>query len=493
MMRLMSVSRLFRGLFIIAFCAKAFSGSLFAQVPDRSKPPEISSPSSLALPPIQHFTLSNGLSIVLMEKHELPLVQMELIVSAGSVSDPEGRRGLASVTASLMDEGAGGRTALQFADAVDYLGAKISSYAGQHTSGVSLHTPLSKLDSAMALFADVVLRPRFPAEELERQRTDRLTTLTEWHDDPGTVATILFNKSLYGIQHPYGLPTIGNEVSIRSFTVDDVRAFHETYFHPNNATLVVVGDVTKDVILPKLEAAFGGWKPANISHPSLSAIHQIKDREILLIDKLEAAQSVVRIGCVGVERSSSDYDALLVMNTILGGSFASRLNQNLREEHQYSYGAGSGFDFRVLRGPFVAYADVQTAVTDKSIAEMMEELRKILEPVADDELKRAKNYLTLRYAENFQSVSQVASELGDLVVYHLPDDYFNRYTEHILAITKDDVQRVAKKYLDTEKISIVVVGDRKQIEQGIVNLHLGTVHTLTIDDVLGPSPRIENK
>lgn len=470
----------------------SFSPTLVAQKPDRTKPPELGPAPSLKLPKIEHLKLSNGLPIVLLEKHELPLVQVELVVRAGAVDDRPDQTGRANLTAAMMEEGAGTRNSLELADAIDYLGANISPFASQHTSGVIMHTPLSKLDSALALFADMALRPLFPADELERQRKERLTTLIEWHDEPRSIATVLFNKTLFGADHPYGLSTIGNEKTLRGFKVDDLKSFHSTYFHPNNATLIVAGDVTSATIIPKLEAAFGDWKPSEKSgKPNYPSVKQVEKRQIYLADKPGAAQSEIFIGRIGVERMTEDYYALLVMNNILGGAFTSRLNHNLREQKGYTYGAGSSFDFRPLPGPFSARAAVQTNVTDKALVEFMKELNGILQPVTDDELMRAKNYLTLRYPENFESVAQIAGQLSDLVVYKLPDDYFNNYVQHILAVTKDDVQRVAKKYIDPDRVAIVIVGDRKQIEKGVADLNLGPMQFFTVDDVLGPSPVIE--
>ena len=475
-------------LLLITLTAVSFG---VAQKVDRSKPPELGPPPSLTLPPIQHFTLSNGLQVTLMEKHQLPLVQMELQVMGGSAMDPADMPGLASMTASMMEEGAGTRNSLEFADAIDYLGANISVFAGQHTSTVSLHTALSKLDSALALFADVAQRPMFPAAELERLRKERLTTLIQWHDEPRSIASVQFNRTLFGTQHPYGIPTIGTEKSISSMSVNDLNSFHKKYFGSNNARLIVVGDVSKKQILQKLEDAFGKWKSAQKSDKKWPEIEQVKEKRIYLVDKPGAAQSEIRIGRIGVQRLTEDYFPLLVMNTILGGSFSSRLNQNLREEHGYTYGAGSSFDFRPLPGPFSARAAVQTNVTDKALAEFMKELTNILTPVSDDEMVRAKNYLALGYPDNFQSVAQVAAQLADLSVYNLPDSYFNSYIQKILAVTKEDVNRVARKYIDPETMAIIVVGDRSQIEQGISTLNIAPISNFSVDDVLGKAPVLD--
>ena len=463
----------------------------YSQVPDRSKPPELGPPPSMNLPAIQHLKLSNGISVVLMEKHQVPLVEVDLLIKAGMVNDPKDKPGLASVTTSMMEEGAGTRNALELADAIDFLGANISAFAGWHTAGVSMFTPLSKLDDALALFGDMCLRPTFPIEELERNRKERLTTLMQWHDEPRAIASVHFSKTLYGNNHPYGKPTIGNEKSIRAFKVEDLKKFHQTYFSPGNASLIVVGDISPEAILPKLEAIFGKWEGGKVEQQTFPKAVQVKERAIYLIDKPGAPQSEIRIGRIGVDRMTEDYYALRVMNTILGGSFSSRLNQNLRELHGYTYGASSNFDFRMMPGPFLAGSAVQTAVTDSALFQFFFELNRILEPVSDDELTRAKNYLTLRYPESFQTVQQIAGQLADIVVYSLPDDYFNNFTKNILTVTKEDVQRVAKKYIEPKKVSIIVVGDRKTIEKSVSKLKYGKIKNLTIDDVLGKAPVLE--
>jgi predicted Zn-dependent peptidase len=477
---------------IVAACCSFFIFSnVAAQAPDRSKAPELGPPPALKLSAIQHFKLSNGLPVVLMEKHGLPLVQIDLLIKAGSAMDPAGKNGLASLTAAMLDEGAGPRNALQLADAIDFLGAEISAAAGQHNSIVALNTPLAKLDSALGLMADVALRPLFLQAELDRQRKERLTTLVQWHDQPRAIASVAFNQTLYGAKHPYGISTLGDEKTLRGFRVEDLKDFHSTYFRANNATLVVAGNVDSKNILSKLEAAFGKWETGKIPAMTWPAVSQVQKRQIWLVDKPGAAQSEIRLGRIGVPRLTEDYFALVVMNTILGGSFTSRLNQNLREKHGYSYGAGSAFDFRPLPGPFIASAAVQTSKTDSALFEFMNELNGIMQPVSDGELNRAKNYVALSFPQDFQSLAQIAGQLEELITYNLPSEYFNTYIERILAVTKDDVLRVAKKYLDPEKVAIIVVGDRKIIEKGVRGLNLGPLQIMTVDQVLGKVPVLE--
>jgi predicted Zn-dependent peptidase len=332
----------------------------------------------------------------------------------------------------------------------------------------------------------------FPAEELERNRIERLTTLLQWHDQARVIGNNLFNEVLFGKTHPYGVQPMGNETTIRGFTVDDVKKFYGAALSPTNATLVVVGDVSPTTFLPKLEAALGSWRSSPAPVATLPQASQVDSRKVYLVDKPGSAQSIIRIGRIGVARTTEDYYTISVMNTILGGSFTSRLNNNLREQHGYSYGAGSRFNFMPQPGAFIASSDVQTDVTDKALTEFFKELNNIAN-ISDEELTRAKNYVALGYPSDFQSVGAIAGRLTDLVLYNLPDDYFNNFTKNILAVTKDDVIRVAKKYIVPDKVVVVVVGDRKKVEKGIADLKLGEIQNLSIEDVLGKPPVIEKK
>jgi zinc protease len=463
-------------------------GAATAQKPDRSVPPPVGPLPSFTMAAVQQFTLSNGLKVVLLEKHQVPLVQINLVIKSGATYDPAGKAGVASMVAQMLTDGSGSRDALVFADAVDYLGASLHGEAGLHTSSLSLNTPLSKVDSALSLMADAALRPAFLPAELERHRKERLNVLLSWRDEARAQVSVLFSRTLYGAEHPYGRTSIGDEKAIRAVGIDDLRAFHKAWYRPNNAVVVIVGDVTAAGMRPRLETALGSWPKGELSTPALPPIGQVKERSVFLVDKPGAAQTEIRIGCVGVSRLVDDYYPLVVMNTILGGSFSSRLNQNLREEHGYTYGAGSVFEFRKLQGPFVAYASVHTAKTDSALIEFMKELNGIRKPISQNEVDRAKNYVALGFPADFQTVGGIADRIEEMVIYGLPDDYFNGYIKSILSVTKADVERVARKYLDPAKMAIVLVGDRKEIEASVSALKLGTIANLTVDDVLGKAP-----
>jgi zinc protease len=460
----------------------------FAQKPDRTAPPQAGPPPSFTMAPVQHFALSNGLPVVLLEKHQVPLVQINLVIRSGAVDEPVAKTGVASLVAAMLTDGAGSRDALAFADAVDYLGAALEGESGLHTSSLSLHTLASKLDSALALMADAALRPAFLPAELDRERKQRLNQLLSWRTEARVQASVMFARTLYGNEHPYGRTQIGDEKAIHGITVDDLRAYHGAFYRPNNAVLVVVGDATEAMLKPRLESAFGGWQKGTVTPKVLPPAAQVRQRTVTLIDKPGAAQSDIRIGCIGVPRLTEDYYALVVMNTILGGSFTSRLNQNLREDHGYTYGASSRFDFRKMAGPFLAASAVHTAKTDSALMQFFNELDGMRQPIPQEDVERAKNYVALGFPSDFQTVGSIAAKIEEMVIYDLPDDYFNNYIANILAVTKADVERVAKKYIVPDRMAVVLVGDRKEIESKIAAMKLGKMTNLTVDDVLGKAP-----
>jgi zinc protease len=466
------------------------SVAVFAQqVPDRSHPPPPGPPPALHLPAIQKLKLSNSLPVWIVELHEVPVAQVNLVVFSGTANDPPGKYGAASLAAAMLEEGAGSRSALQIADAVDYLGADLGAATTSDLSAVRLHVPVERLADALPIMADVALRPTFPKDELERQRQQRLTSLLQGRDDPPTISSVAFSRILYGKGHRYGTPQMGTAETIKTFTSEDLRAFYTATFRPENAVLLAVGDLTADKVMPLFEKSFGGWKGAGAAVPEkLPATDAPPARTVYLIDKPGAAQSQIRIGRIGVPRATADYFPIQVLNTVLGGSFTSRLNNNLREVHGYSYGAGSSFDMRASAGPFSASAGVQTDKTADALKEFFVELNAILKPVPADELARAKNYVALRFPSAFEATSDISRRLEEALVYKLADDYFAKYVQNIQAVTAADVQRVAQKFITPDHLAVVVVGDQKVIEPGIRALNLGPITVMTIDEVFGPKP-----
>lgn len=469
----------------------AYEPSQAQQRPDRSQRPAVGEAPDVALPPAQRFTLPNGLRVVLLEKRDLPLIQMNVLVGAGTARDPADRSGLASLTAAMLDEGAAGRSALDIADGFEMLGARFSVGAGTHNASLSLRAPTPRFADALRLAADVLLRPDFPQVELDRLRIERITALIRRHDEPNAIAAALAETQLFGMAHPYGRGGMGSAESLRAITTDDLRDFYRAWYNAGNATVILVGDVDAASARRLVEEAFGGWERGSAAREQVPAARQVEGRTIWIVDKPGSAQSVIRLGRIGVPRSTPDYYALEVMNTILGGSFTSRLNQNLREDKGYTYGASSGFGYALAAGPWTAGAAVQTHSTGPALAEFMKELRRMHEPIPDEEIDRARNFLAMRYPAGFQSVAGIAGRLADIVQYDLPPDYFGRYVDNILAVRRADVERVAKQYIDPDNLAIFIVGDRSVIEAQVRELGLGDIRFLAVTDVLGPIPTLD--
>jgi len=449
---------------------------------DRTVPPAVSEPEELRLQPVITRQLPNGLRLLIVEHHELPIADFILYLGSGSEMDPADKTGLATLTAQMLVEGTTSRSSLEIADQQAALGVRLGAAGGWDGSIVNLHTPTAQLDSALALFADVALRPAFPEAELERLRRERLTLHIQLRDRPQAVAENAFNAIVFGDEHPYGRATIGDEATTKAIGREDVSRFYRTHYRPNNAALIVVGAVDADEVERRARALFGSWERGDVPPPRRLASPPTSTTAVYLIDKPGAPQSSIRIGGVGAERTSDDYYAIQVANTILGGSFTSRLMQNLRESKGYTYGAGSGFQTRRAPGPFVAQAEVTGTKTDSSLIEFMKELRAIGEMVPAPELERAKRYLTLQLPRAFETTTDIANQLVPIVRYGLPLDYYDTYARRIRAVTQADVQRVARQYIDPERLAIVVVGDRKSIESGIRALQLGEV---SIRDLTG--------
>ena len=467
-------------------CARSTGGAAAgAPSVDLSQPPVLSAPPALTLPPVVSRSLNNQLRVIIVEHHELPVVDFALVIGTGGEADPPDHVGLADVVADMLNEGTTTRSALDIADQQAYLGVVLGSSSGWDASQVTLHTTTAKLDSALALMADIVLRPSFPAPELERLRKDRLTSLLQVKDRPPEIADRAYAKLVYGDKHPYGQPLSGTEASMQRVTRGDVARFWETYYRPNNATLIVVGDVTPDDVMRRVEKLFGAWERREVPGTTYPEPPKAATTTVFLIDKPGATQSSVRIGGVGVPRSTEDYFALRVMNTILGEAFTSRLNLNLRETHGYTYGARSRWSMRRSAGPFTASAEVVAEKTDSSVIEFMKELRAILDTVPAEELTKAKRYLQLRLPGQFETTGGIAGQLVPLVLYGLPLDYYNGFVQQIERITQADVQRVARKYVDPSRMAVVIVGDRKSIEPGLKAIGVGAV---VLRDMSGAVP-----
>jgi zinc protease len=437
---------------------------------------------TFTLPPIQKAKLSNGLNVWVVQRHNLPIVSANLVIRSGATLDPDDRAGVSSITSNMLNQGTATRSANDISNQLQAIGASVNAGAGWDSSSVSMQTLTKNLDRALDIFADVVINPSFPAAELESSRRRALGFLFQRKANAAAVSDVVYNKVLYGNQ-PYGRQLSGDEKSVKAMTRDDLVKFYQANYRPNNATLIVVGDVDSKTLMPKLEKALGGWKSADVTLTNTPAAEMMGKPGIYLVDKPNAAQSSVSIGEVGVDRSNPDYYALQVMNSILGGGGSARLFNNLREDKGYTYGAYSRFVYRKGAGPFSASAEVQTAVTKESVVEFMKELNGIRGaiPVSTTELEQNKQGIIRRYPSGFENIGQISGQLSNLVIYDLSDTYFNDFIQKINAVTVEDVNRVANKYLDPSKMSIVIVGDRKVIEDKLKTLG----YNITILDTEG--------
>ena len=469
----------------LALAALAVASVAAQQSPDRSHPPAVGPAPELHVPAIEKHTLANGLQVWIVGEHKVPTVHLELAIRGGAASDPAGRYGVASFTADMLDEGAGNRSALEIADAIDYLGADLSASAGVDASTVDLHVPVARLADALAVMADVVARPTFPDAELKRLREERLASLLEAQDDPEQLIQFAFPHIVFGARHRYGSPLMGTETSLRAITTADLKAFHAAQYRPANALLVVVGDVDGTSVLPLLERTLGAWQGAGGAAPSppVPAPPQLTARRVYLIDKPGAAQSQIRIGWVGVPRSTPDYFAVRVLSAALGESFTSRLNHNLREVHGYAYGAGSRFDMRRVGGVFYAAAGVQTDKTADALKEFFVELASIHQPMPAEELAKTKNYLARLLPRSFETERATAAALAQTYIYDLPADYDQTYAQRIAAVTAQQVTLAADAYIQPDRFAVVIVGDRKVIEAGVKALNLGPLTVIDAAEI----------
>ena len=469
----------------------AFASGAQAAPADRSKPPSAGSPKALKLPPVQKLALSNGLPLILVEMREVPSIEIALVVKAGAASDPLNRIGVAAMTAEMLDEASGGRDALAIADALELLGADLRTSCTWDATTLRLHVPAARFGAALLTLSDVAMRPAFRQKDLDRLRREALTDLLQARDDPRRLASFALSRAVFGEGHRYGLPLRGDATSLAGLRIGDLRNFHNKQFRPENAAIVVVGAIDAGTLLPLLEKAFGTWQKGGAPAPQVADAPQTAGRQVWIVDRPGAAQSAIRVGRVGPSRATPDYHALEVLNTLLGGSFTSRLNDNLREQHGYSYGANSRFEYRRAVGLFVAASDVFTPVTADALREFMSELVRIRTPAKKDEIERARGYLAASYAQDFETTRQVASKLAEQFSFGLLDDEFTSFVPKVMNVDAKLVQKAAGLAIDPGNLAIVIVGDRAKIEKAVQALDLGPINALTVDQLMGPPPRIE--
>jgi zinc protease len=466
---------------VLAACAGA--PAMAGTAVDRSIAPTPGAAPAIRIPAWTRSRLANGAELVVIEKHDLPLVAVSMSFVGGATSyEPADKSGLASFAAQMLSEGTTTRTADQLSEAQQLLGTSINANVGNESGSIGFTSLKDKFVPALALVADMLEHPVFPAPALERLRGRTLVSLKQARDQPNAIASNVFSKVVYGPGHPYGRVT--DEASVNSITRDDIVAFHGTYFRPGRAVITVAGDVKPAEVKAAFETALAGWA-AGGSRPDWKypPAPAPGPTTIDLVDKPGAAQSVFAIGLPGPPRSTPDYYALQVMNTLLGGLFQSRLNHNIREVRGFSYGVNSSFGYGRGPGAFRSGGGVITAKTDSALVEFMKEFRGVQGevPFTDDEIEQGKASLVQSLPRRFSTVNATSSAVAAIYTQDLPERYYQDFTANVRAMTREDLVRVARKYVDLQHLAIVIVGDRSAIEKPLAATGVAPIRILDVD------------
>ena len=454
---------------------------------DRTKLPAVGTPPELKLPPLQRTTLSNGLKVVLAERHNAPVVDMTLIVNAGYAADSLATPGTARLTLNMLDEGTKKRSSLEISERAELLGARLGAGSSLDTSFLSVNAITQKLPESLELFSDVLLNATFPQTDFDRLKAQSLASIQQEKTQPQGIAMRLFPSLVYGQGHAYSNPFSGSgsESSVKALTRADMEAFRNRWIRPDNATLLVVGDATIDSVKPLLEKYLAAWKaPAEpLPKKNLAAVTAQPKPRVFLINRTGAEQTLILGGYAGPPRSDPDYVALEELNTILGGGFVSRLNMNLREDKHWAYGAGSGLSAAEGQGPFIVRAPVQTDKTSESVQEIVKELQGIrgAHPPSDEEIKFARDSLTLQLPGSNETSGEVAGSIADIITYGLKDSYWNDFVGEVKAMKPARLTSAAQKLVHPDALTWVIVGDLSKIEAGVRKLNLGEVKVLDAD------------
>lgn len=441
---------------------------------DRSKLPETGTPPSAKFPDIQKFTLSNGLNVMLAQRNTVPVVELELLFNAGYAADSPEKAGLASLVSNMLDEGTKTRSSLEISEESQSLGAQIGSYSAMDYSAFSLNSLKQNLDKSLALYADVLLNPSFPQKELDRLKQERLAGIKREKSNPNAAASRVLPMAVFGKGHAYGNPMSGSgfEQTVSSITRDDIVDFHSKWFRPNNATLVIVGDISAEEIKPRLEKLFGTWKQAAVPSKNVASVAQKAKPVIYLIDRPAAEQSVIYAGHIMDAVSANDEVAIEGMNTVLGGSFTSRINMNLRENKHWSYGSRSFVMNTRGQRLFGVSTSVQSDKTKESVQEIYKELSGILKDnkVTDEELNKVRLGASLELPGLWETNGAIMNSVSSIVLYGYPENYYQTYAAKVNELNKEKLQSAADKVLRPENVVWVIVGDRAKVEPGLKEL-----------------------
>ncbi len=452
---------------------------------DRTHMPEEGTAPEVKFPAIQQFQLSNGLKVLLAERHSIPVVNCRLIVDAGYAADQNAIPGTAMLAMGMIDEGTKNRTALQISDDLNSLGARLGAYSSLDNSIFSLSALKSNLDASLNIFSDVILNPIFPEEDLSRLKKEQIVNIQQEKANPVSMAIRVLPGLLYGNKHAYGNPLTGSgfESTVEKISRNDLVKFYNDWFKPNNATLIIVGDITENEIKPKLEKLFKDWKPGEVSKKEIGEVQQSNKPRVYILDKPGSTQSVVIAGDLAVPKNNPDEVAIQTMNDALGGTFTSRINMNIREAKHWSYGARSVIiDARGQR-TLVAYAPVQADKTKETMIEINKELTDVTStrPISSEEFLKNKKNTILSLPGQWETINSVIGSISNIVEYGLPMDYYQKYSSMVQNLTLDQVDKSASEVVYPNSLVWVIVGDRSKIENEVRSLNYGELKFLDGD------------
>ncbi|HEY2852518.1 MAG TPA: pitrilysin family protein [Gemmatimonadaceae bacterium] len=449
---------------------------------ERVPRPAAGAPRPYQFPRFDRRSLPNGLRLIVAPIPKLPLASITMLVDAGAVSDPPGRSGLAQLTAKLLLEGTTAPDGTAITDRFERLGASIESHADWDVASVTVTTLTDKLRESFELLGEVLREPAFNQREVERLKAERRASLLQLRAEPRGLADELFSRFLYQSTSRYAQPDGGDEATVASLTRDEVARFYQKRYSPASMTLVVAGDVQPEDLERKASDVFGDWSGGLTSSASSADEPARRTRAVHIVNKPDAPQSELRIGHVGLPRRHPDYFPAVIMNAVLGGLFSSRINLNLREAHGYTYGASSYFDWRRQKGPWLVATAVASEVTHAAAAEVLKEIDRFRsEPISADELSLATSYLDGVFPIRFETTSAIAGALTAMVVYDLPDDWYDEYRSRVRAVTAGDVLTAAERHLHPDALQMVVVGNAAAVREGIDAMAFGPVQVYDVE------------
>lgn len=441
---------------------------------NRSKKPNAAAEELFRMPSIQQFSLDNSLQVMFVEKKELPIIRINLIINAGSIFDPENKRGLSNLLTMCLDEGAGKYDSLELSEQFDLLGARFSLYSDNDNIHITLQTLKENFKRSVELLSLILVEPRLKEKDFDREKRRILTKIKQLSDDPDYLANTSFESILFGKQNSYSYAALGIAENILKITNDDIKSFYKKAILPNNAFVVVVGDISANDLETILSKSFSGWQPSDIN---LEYKNEPRNdaKKVYIINKQDSVQTEIRTGHHTSGRRSTDYFSKHLLNTILGGQFTSRLNHNLREKNGYTYGAGSTFNYYMNAAYFGVSTSVNIENTTNALKEIFKELNGVKKGVTEEELSFAKLSIIRKFPTNFETYRQVASNIIGKVIYDLPEDYLDTYLDNIKSVSLEDVNKAALSYIHPELTTTILAGDKTKLSDQLPGKEFGDI------------------